>query len=179
MNCLRFQDFLMFFKKKDQILIFKFSKCFDRFIKVLRAKVSGEYMNVKYFLTIFLISAFLFGCDYDGSWRDRPYVVWIQESNERVLNRVFEDESGGKEMIRRVKAEIIAVGSNDLYVVAKRKDPASKVIYYYYIEKSKDGKYLNLDEITQGPFNKDEFIKLKKELGLPAFSKKFNPYNPD
>ena len=44
----------------------------------------------------------------------------------------------------------------------------------FIIENSKDGKYLNLDEITQGPFNKDEFIKLKKELELPTFTKVFS-----
>ena len=132
---------------------------------------------MKYFLTIIFISTLLFGCSYDGSWRDGPYVVWVQESNHIVLNRSFEDGRGG--MIGRVRANVIAVGSNTLYVVAKQKDPKTKVVSYFYIEKSKDGKYLNQNEITQGPFNAKEFIQLKKELGLPAFSKQFKPYNSD
>lgn len=130
---------------------------------------------MKYFLTIIFISTLSLGCGYDGSWRDGPYVVWTQESNERVLDREIEDDKGSKGGIGLVDSIIIAVGSDNLYVVAKRKNPVSKVISYYYIEKNKDdGRYISFKKMTHGPFDKTEFIKLQKKLGLPAFTKVFS-----
>ena len=114
-------------------------------------------------------------CGDKFAWEDGQYVVWVNDSREYGLH-ITEDRKG---LLGRVRANVIAVGSNNLYVVARQKDPKTKIISYFYVEKAKDTKYLNQDEITQGPFNKNEFIKLKKELGLPPFSKKFNPYNPD
>jgi hypothetical protein len=68
---------------------------------------------------------------------------------------------------------VIAVGSDAIYLVAKRRDKSNQ-IWFYYIEKSKDDKYLNSREITKGPFNEQEFSEISKELGLPPFEKVFN-----
>lgn len=103
-------------------------------------------------------------------WRDSPYrVIWIDTGDNRTLNH----EISVNTSIGRVEAEVIAVGSNEKYVVAKQKPIGGGSISYFYIERSKDEKYLNGAEITQGPFSEERFIQLKKELGLPDFSKEF------
>ena len=130
---------------------------------------------MKRIFTIIFLCGILSGCGDGFVWEDGQYVVWIDDYSGYGLY-ITEDREG---LLGRVRANVIAVGSNNLYVVARQKDPKTKIISYFYIEKAKDTKYLNQDEITQGPFNKNEFIKLKKELGLPAFSKQFKPYNSD
>lgn len=45
--------------------------------------------------------------------------------------------------------------------------------YYYYIDKLKDGKYMNGDQITFGPYTKIEFEKLSSELNLSDFEMEF------
>jgi len=57
--------------------------------------------------------------------------------------------------------------------VAKQKLIGGSSISYFYIERAKVDKYLNSDEITQGPFSELRFLQLKTELGLPEFSKEF------
>ena len=58
-------------------------------------------------------------------------------------------------------------------MVAKQKDSKTNTVSYFVINKEKDGKYLNQDGITEGPFSEKRFLELKKELGLPDFSKEF------
>jgi hypothetical protein len=103
-------------------------------------------------------------------WRDKPYeVIWIDTGDNRTLNH----EISENESIGRVEAEVIAVGSNEKYVVAKQRPIDGGSISYYYIEREKDDKFLNGNEITQGPFSEARFLQLKSELGLPEFTKEF------
>ncbi|TVZ41820.1 hypothetical protein P886_1170 [Alteromonadaceae bacterium 2753L.S.0a.02] len=122
----------------------------------------------KVFFSIIIV--FLVSCDYGVEWKDRPYeVIWIDTSDNRTLNREVDENTS----IGRVEAEVIAVGSNQKYVVVKQKPVGGDSISFFYIEREKDGKYLNADEITQGPFTETRYLVLKSELGLPEFSKEF------
>lgn len=121
---------------------------------------------------IFIIClALLCGCDHGVEWEDHPYEVhWIDTGSNRTLARVIGDTGAS---IGRVDAVVVAVGSNDNYVVAKQIPVGESSASYYYIDKNKDGEYLNQSEITQGPFTENKFAQLQKELGLPKFSKEF------
>ena len=111
-----------------------------------------------------------YSCDSGVKWRDRPYeVIWVDTGNNRTLNYEISENAS----IGRVETVVIAVGSNDKYVVAKQKPIGGGSISYFYIERAKDDKYLNPNEITQGPFSETRFLRLKTELGLPEFSREF------
>ena len=129
----------------------------------------------KFFIAFIVRShAFLSGCSDGITWSDDQYHVRVNDNLEYVLSKSIIDKTGSiGGGIGRVSPNVIAVGSNNLYVVAKQKHSKTNVISYFYIEKSKDAGPLSNDEITQGPFNKAEFIKLKKELNLPDFSRYF------
>ncbi len=119
---------------------------------------------------IILLSVVLSACDYGVEWREGEYEVhWINSSHNRTLARKIDSSSS----IGRVGAEVIAVGSNDKFVVAKQKDIDSNSVSYFVINKAKDGKFLNQAEITEGPFSEKRFLELQKDLGLPGFSKEF------
>ncbi|GAA5441876.1 hypothetical protein Misp06_00037 [Microbulbifer sp. NBRC 101763] len=120
-------------------------------------------------IVFFLVT--LCSCDSGVLWSDHPYEIhWIDTENNVTLARRI---NGGPDTIGRADSEVIAVGSNDKFVVAKQGVIGSEDISYFYIEKSKDSTYLNLDEITQGPFSEVQFLKIKAELGIPDFSKEF------
>lgn len=109
-------------------------------------------------------------CDAGVLWKDHPYQVnWIDAENNRTLT--YEIDEGTS--IGRVDAEVIAVGSNEKWIVAKQKPTNGDAISYFYIERAKDNKSLNSNEITKGPFDEVEFLKLKEELELPEFGKEF------
>lgn len=117
-----------------------------------------------------LLTLCVTACDYGVLWKESPYQVqWIDTKENRTLTY----DLGNGHSIERVEAEILAVGINERYVVAKQRKMGSETINYFYIERNKDHQYKNDNEITQGPFSINEFIELKKVLGLPDFIKKF------
>ena len=119
---------------------------------------------------IVILSIALSACDSGVEWSEGEYEVhWIDTSQNRSLARKIDSSSS----IGRVGAEVIAVGSNDKHVVAKQRSIGTNSISYFVINKAKDGKLLNQDEITEGPFSEKRFLELQKELGLPGFSKEF------
>lgn len=128
-------------------------------------------------LTILALASLITACG--ALWTDVPYEVIGTDGVIRLVYSI--NDHGGS--IGRVSGQVVAVGSNEKYVVAKRKqgnswaefdkEPITDELMFYYIEKSKDNMYFNGEEITRGPFTSDEFIKLKSDLGLPEFSKEF------
>ncbi|HWV16072.1 MAG TPA: hypothetical protein VN030_11645 [Cellvibrio sp.] len=112
----------------------------------------------------------LAACDSRVLWEDDLYEVhWIDIKSNITLNRKVVDGV----TIGRVDAKIISVGSNNFYVVAKKVDPKTGEISYFYVDKEKDNNYLNQEEITQGPFSESKYMELKSELNLPELSKVF------
>ena len=118
-------------------------------------------------------------------WEDVPYEVISTDGYVRLVKNLNFDgpigkvKSGGS--IGLVSGNIIAVGSNEKYVVAKRKqeksfamidkEPLTNDVMYYYIDRKKDDTGGHLDEIVNGPFTLAEFTKLKNSLELPEFTK--------
>lgn len=127
------------------------------------------------FRDIFVLSFLplaLTGCLFDSGvlWEDDEYhVAWVDTGDNRSLYHTLEDGSG----VGKVEPTIIAVGSNDLYVVAQRQTSMNQV-EYYYIKKSKQRPYPSGGDSTQGPFNSSGFATLKTELNLPDFEKYFD-----
>ncbi|BFM49512.1 hypothetical protein [Marinomonas sp. THO17] len=121
-------------------------------------------MKITYLIFTALL---LVGCDSGALWEDKPYqVLWIDVTDNRTLNYDLGD--GGS--ITRIKAKIIAVGSNDHYIVAKQKEPDTDAVAYYYIEKDNDDKFANG---ASGPYSEVQFLELKKKFDLPEFTKTF------
>ena len=113
----------------------------------------------------------LSGCDSGIKWTDKEYEVhWIDTSRNRTLARKI-DENGSS--IGRVQPEVIAIGSNDKYVVAKQRSVNGGEMFYFVVERKKDSPYLNADQITQGHFSRSDFEVLKKQKRLPDFSATF------
>lgn len=122
-------------------------------------------MKITYLIFIALL---LIGCDSGVLWKDKSYqVLWIDITTNRTLNYDLGDGAS----ITRIQSEIIAVGSNDFYIVAKQKEPDTDAVAYYYIEKSSDDKFSNG---ASGPYSEVQFMKLKKKFDLPEFTKTFN-----
>ena len=110
-------------------------------------------------------------CPARSSYRAVKYEVhWID--GDVTLAKRFDDHPHSV-TIGRVPANVIAVGVNDNYVVAKQKDPNDDRVYYFYIDRVKDSGYANQDEITQGPMSEKTYLDLKIKYGFPEFSKEF------
>jgi len=108
-------------------------------------------------------------CDSRTEWHDGNYeVVWIDTPELSLYLNVGEGA-----LNQRVGPEVIAVGANSKYITVKQRDPNTKLISFYFIEKATDGIYKNSAEVTKGPFSESEFQKLSTELDLPKFSKEF------
>jgi hypothetical protein len=112
----------------------------------------------------------LCGCDYGVEWKDKEYEVhWINTSTNRSLVRKIDEGAS----IGRVQPKVIAIGSNEEYIVAKQKPIGGGAVSYFIVEKKKDNVFLNADEITQGPLSEPEFKALKAQNRLPEFSTNF------
>ena len=110
----------------------------------------------------------LTGCLFDSSvlWEDEQYhVAWIDTGENRSLYYTLDGGNG----IGKIEPEIIAVGSDEFYVVARRK--SSPDHGYYYIKKS--NQYLGGGDSTHGPYTAVQFEALRAELDLPAFEAYF------
>lgn len=124
---------------------------------------------MKHILRLFL-ALFLLGCDSRTEWRDGNYEIrWI-DTPELSLNLNI----GEGAFVERVPADVIAVGSNTAYIVVKHRNPKSKVITYFYLEKNKDGIYKNASDVVQGPYSEVEFKELTNKIVLPMFKREFN-----
>jgi hypothetical protein len=102
-------------------------------------------------------------------WEDGDYEVYYIDGDITLGIKI--DNSGTYH--GRVDHKVVAVGSNEKYIVAKQLEPGSTISSYFYIVRENDNKYLNPDEITQGPFTEIQFAELTLNLGLPSFSKVF------
>lgn len=116
------------------------------------------------------IFSLLAACDSGIMWTDGQYVAhWVDSVENISINR----KVGEGTAVGRVDKKVVALGSDDKYLVAKRLELGTGAVSYYYIEKKKDNDYLNQDEITQGPFSEKDYFDLKNRLGLPEFDKYF------
>jgi len=128
---------------------------------------------VKLFSKIFLLNIFvLVGCSDSGElWRDGNYVVpWI-DSNTFLS---YGEPDGA--FYGLVKSKVVAIGSNENHIVAKRLDVESLEISYYVVDRKKqesNGKNGNVFSqyfAVTGPLNESQFEAVAIELQLPRFT---------
>ena len=120
-------------------------------------------------LVTVILSVALCSCNSETKWKSGEYeVYWID------VDLVLGLDLGDGNAIGRVMHKVIAVGDDDTWVVAERNSVGdTSVTTYYYWAKADDHRHKNADEIVLGPLTKSEFQKLKKELKLPEFAKRF------
>ncbi|MCW0220051.1 MAG: hypothetical protein OJI67_17125 [Prosthecobacter sp.] len=79
---------------------------------------------------------------------------------------------GNGSAVGRVNETVFAVGWNDTYVVAQQHpENVRSVTHYYYIERVKDGPWVDPSACVTGPLTEKEFLQKQQELKLPAFTR--------
>lgn len=94
-------------------------------LTLLRRLQSSTIRHMKTRTALFgtLLLTLLSACDSGVKWKDAPYeVVWIDTNENRTLNYNL----GEGDSVGRVEAEVVAVGSDNKYVVAEQLNPATK-----------------------------------------------------
>ena len=129
------------------------------------------FLNMHRNLTVLFICSWgLSGCLFDSGveWKDEKYQVgWIDAGDNTLYCTIG---NGGPE---KIKPTIIGVGSNDLFVVVKRR-PEGGLTQFYYIKKGPDRSYPCDADSTHGPYGAAQFNVLREELNLPLFEKYVN-----
>lgn len=116
-----------------------------------------------------LMLAVLISCDSQAEWSSDEYAVyWIDQPDNRMLGRKL--DSGN--FIGRVEAILFAVGENEKWVVAARRD-ARGGEFFYYILKSQDTDFKNGSDVVQGPYERMEFERRRSKYNLPKFDRYF------
>lgn len=116
-----------------------------------------------------LLAVVAAGCDAATDWSSDKYAVyWIDLQEDRMLGRKLDDGN----FIGRVESTVFAVGEDDRWVVAARRDATGKE-FFYYINKDLDTDFKNGADVVEGPFEKPEFEELSHKYDLPKFEKYF------
>ncbi|MEN3943497.1 hypothetical protein WJU23_19510 [Prosthecobacter sp. SYSU 5D2] len=77
----------------------------------------------------------------------------------------------GGSAVGRVNQTVFAVGWNDTHLVAKQHPDNNRTItHYFFIDRAKDGPYVDPSECVTGPLTEVEFRRKRQELSLPDFS---------
>lgn len=124
-------------------------------------KTSLIFFILAYFFIPITIATFLTSCfDYNETtyWEEGVYLVQTDpgEPSCKVLYRNLKGKSG----ISRIEC-VSQIGSNDNFIIAKSEDNK-----YWILDKSKDGEYLNAEEIVEGPLSLEQFKKRASELHI-------------
>ena len=98
---------------------------------------------------------------------DGPYRLVAVDSGQDMM--VCHDISDGN-CIGRTPTRTIGYGFNDRFISAAVKRTPSAPVEYYYVDRAADNMYLNGSEITEGPFDEQQFAALVREQGLPPIS---------
>ena len=100
-------------------------------------------------------------------WEDDTYAVYYIDGDIK-LGMKMDDEGS---FLGRVN-NVIAVGSNDKYVVVQQLT-SSELISYVFLDKKKDNVCLDSGQVIEGPYTEPQFKELSKKLSLPKFTKEF------
>ncbi len=110
---------------------------------------------MKYIL--FFAALSIIGCS--PSWRDGPYeVYWIDGTKNLGFN------VGESSYIQRIE-EPKEISSNNNFISVYA--CPEKSCAFYYIDRVKDHKFAEPKEFVFGPYTKQEFEQLQKEMSLP------------
>ncbi|MEJ2022709.1 MAG: hypothetical protein P8X43_11930 [Maritimibacter sp.] len=105
----------------------------------------------------------LSGCDSGVLWRDGVYsVYWIDTRENVFLGRRVHGS-----WIARVLPVVDAVASNELYIVARRRDDAEAPHEFRVLEKALDSDSAEAFESVSHALTADEFDDLRRRLNLP------------
>jgi len=125
---------------------------------------------MKKFLLI-VACACLVSCD---SYSERIVGPYIAIAIDEPSNMSISYDLGGGSSIGKIDAEVVAVGFNDKFIIAKQRplsDPSK--VNYFYLEMAKDSKYANPSKSLTGPLSEKDFMESKSRLGLPDFTRTF------
>lgn len=134
----------------------------------------GDRKHARYGFRGFLLvisAMILTACDSGTKWKSGNYeVYWIDVSSDLTLGL----DIGDGMAIGRVMPQVYAVGENDTWIVAARHPKGdNSTSEFFYFSKAEDHPHKNAEEIVHGPFTEVEFAKIKADLTLPDWSKRF------
>lgn len=118
---------------------------------------------IKYILTLIVLS-FLSSCVdifHKTYWSEENYEVVDNPGKTSCKTLYFKLENGAG--IGRVNF-ISRIGSNNSFIIAESIEEG--IIEYWILNKEKDNKYYNANEIIEGPFDINTFNKRKEELEI-------------
>jgi len=119
---------------------------------------------IKFSVGLMLISLVI-SCDSRELWRDGIYIVsWVDTEDNTALGF----DLGDGNSIGRVGKNLLSVGSNPIYIIAKQSVDGK--VAYYIINRAKDKPEAILSNVRLGPYTKEEFDVKRKELELPEFT---------
>lgn len=129
-------------------------------------------MNFISRLIIILLFLFLNSCSSDSLWESgRYHIYYIDGIDKRYLGYALD---GGGSYIRIVGKLVVAVGSNDKYIIIKQLYSRSpEIIRYYIVYREKDNTVASPHELVSKALTLKEFKNKKSLLGLPDFTKEF------
>ncbi|MEZ5892922.1 MAG: hypothetical protein R3C58_07245 [Parvularculaceae bacterium] len=110
---------------------------------------------------LIFISLALAACVFDSRSMpiDGPYIlIWIDTTDSTGISYDLGDGAS----IGRVPGRVIAYGANENFITAQREGYG-----YYYIDRASDHKYAEPSKVVFGPFERDRFEALTRELELP------------
>lgn len=99
---------------------------------------------------------------------DGPYRLVAIDTFDQM--KVCYDVGNGG-CIGRTPSPTVGYGFNERWITAAVQSGNGAPVRYYFIDRSTDHKYLNAEEITQGPLSRAEFMERRHELGLPNISR--------
>lgn len=139
--------------------------------KITGKKTAKPFAYLAHAVLLLLICLFGVGCVFDSGelWRDDPYVVLWLDTDDNVALYFDLGKDGA---VGRVQPKVVAVGSDDNYVVVKQ--VGTRGVNYFYLDRTKDHKLADPKDSVFGPFSESDFDKKRKDLTLPTFSKQFN-----
>jgi len=111
-------------------------------------------------LFLVLVSLLLIGCS--PVWEESPYEVYYIDGTKTLGHSIGEDM-----YIGRID-EPVNIETNDKYISVYA--CPYEACSFYYIDKIKDHKFAEHDEFVYGPYTKEQFSALIKQIGLPSVS---------
>ena len=100
-------------------------------------------------------------------WTDGMFkVVWIDTRQDAYLV-----EGEGSDLVIHVSPRVVAVGSNEQYVVARQVSPEGRVADYWIIDRFLEQRgSLPLSQLVEGPYTKEQYAELEAARDLPPMT---------
>lgn len=121
---------------------------------------------------ISILALSLAGCGLFDSgvvWKGGPYILgWIDLPDEVTVSY----DLGKGAFAGRIEAQVLAIGWDGRYLVAKQHPAGNKsVTNYFIIDARKDSPVASIHNVVIGPLTAAEFRAKSVELSLPEFTR--------